>query len=211
MVLADIADALDAQERNLREFAATLITTTPDFDQGVVNAVLKEAETLVGVSRHLRVLHSGEEDDRLFLGAAKPGSLVDSLPADGSCNGTAAESLEFPLYFVDQDNIYKVGRSKTKSKGKNVWWKSVSIDEGLKLMAVIESFGLIPFKQSMILEIHKTPEYRVDIVLSALRKFQYIQPSSQRGYYTVCCGNPNEWMETIRMQPNMKHLIGPSC
>ncbi len=119
------------------------------------------------------------------------------------------ENVEYPLCFVDGGSLYKVGLSEYKNKNgkQRRWWKKVSYDEAEKMMDSLTEQGDTPFRRSDLTKSTNAPDYRANIVITALRLIDAIEPAERNGFYRIKQGTPSEWAKTIRALPVRADLL----
>lgn len=187
-------------ERNLRELAAALISSGPAYDSTLVTSLLRQSENLFNVQHSLLELASSKDD--------KHDSAADySLPKviDDSQGQTEAEKeINYPISFVYDERLYRIGFSKQKNER---WWKSVACDEAYSIMEAIYGFLGSKFRISEIKKATQSIEYRIDVVLTALKEIGAIEPIGKQGFNTIKSGTPSEWLTDIKGLPVRKELL----
>lgn len=189
-------------ESELRQTAANLILSSSNYDQNRIKILLDSCEKLKSVANALESISPNHRERH------------DNSDINANSNNVAfardkSTDAEFPLCFLLGDNIYKVGQSEQlKSDGthKN-WWKCVSIDEAEQIMDFICSRPSTDFRRNDIKEQFNVPEYRVDVVITALRAIGAVAPSERRGFYRATQGKTSDWISAIKGLPVRNELL----
>lgn len=203
--VADCVATLEQARNVLRETALELLRTDVGVKGPLVAKMLEESDRIDIVCKGAK--QSASKSQRLAgpcmeAGATASAQLLQTPHRKSPNVGTSV--VTFPYVFISDGLLYKVGQKERPNPDgtRGTWWKSVSVEEALIIMKSIFSFDG-SFRQSDVQEavigaklVSSLPIYRVDIVISALKKIERIR-SSKRGFYVVESGTPEEWMADL--------------
>lgn len=193
-------------EAMLRTLSSAYLTSTSNFDELLVSKGLNASRALQQCALDLdRLAKSLQESRRM----QQPTRESNTNKAESKFDRES-----YPLFFIKDGSLYKIGRKgKADERGvRGIWWKSLDVHEAKEVMDTIMSYGSDSFKLTELKERYDTaygkdiPVYRIDIVVTALKRFGYID-TPRRGFYRQNNGDPSIWMEKIRSQPERGDLL----
>lgn len=183
-------EAISRIEESLRKDAAHLIATSGSFNQKQVAILLNSSEKLRQIAHELRVAILEETQ----------GSSTADQPFDPE---------RFPLCFINDKHLYKVGLSENKKPDgtPRTWWKKAQIQEVEKILDAITALYGDDFRRSDLKNAVGVPDYKVDIVITALKSTGYIEASKKNGFYRIKKGTKQDWMHSLELLPVETRLL----
>lgn len=208
-----LRDHLTRAETIARELSAELIAESARYDTYTVNTLLATSNTLNALIEKL-----ADAPSTATPFASRTSSSKENTPAPNTTTtrpksvaaSSDSDSDKFPIFFTRNNLLYKVGEKERRepSEHPGYWWKSVSLDEATEIMDIIYEYGRNPFRQTDILTslTRPLPSYRIDIVVTSLRKLGFIG-TVKRGVYQVDEGSPSSWIDALRHLPERSDLL----
>lgn len=183
-------ESISDVEESLRKNAAHLIATSGDFNQKRVTALLNSSEKLRQIAHELEAI-----DPEKTQSASDDKQRLDPE--------------HFPLCFINDGHLYKVGLSENKKPDgtPRTWWKKVSLQEVKEILNAIAALNGNDFRRSDLKNTVGVPDYKVDIVITALKSTSYIETSKKNGFYKAKRGTEQEWERSLELLPVNTRLL----